>query len=191
MKAAERKVVVSQFKDVVQDTPHPIAHLALETLARASGNNLSEANDHTMDVATRLGVGDEAEVRAAERRLVPYMPTIVEVFQEVNAMVDEAVEGFAFEAFKALPEKDQQELAQLIAGRLRNPASIDSVTAQGRAAIHKVIAVLVERELEASRDVLMHRIATLVAEKWETEVEAVVGKKMAEAIAKVKAEMVR
>jgi hypothetical protein len=146
----------------------------------------------------RLKIGSDDDRPATEQEqaeldridAVLATPTI-QVAEEVKQMVEDSVESFAIEAFKALPEKEREELSQLIAGRLRKPSSIESVTAEGAIAIRKVVSVLVERELEASRDVLMHRIAVLVAERWEAEVDAVVGKKLSEAVAKVKAEMSR
>jgi hypothetical protein len=162
------EVAASIIRQHVQEMPAPLSRLANRTAQLA----IAYAEAHPKDEVPGLAVA-----------ILPY--------QEITRMAHEAVETFALEAFKALPEAERVELAQLIAGRLRKPSSIDSVTADGAAAIKRLIGVLVDRELEASRDVLMHRIATLVAERWEAEVEAVVGKKLAEAVVKIKAEMAR
>jgi hypothetical protein len=167
-RAISKEVAVSILRQHVQDMPAPLAMLANKTAQLA---------------ASYYEAHPDGDLPGLKNAILPY--------QEITRMAQEAVDTFALEAFKALPEKDQEELAQLIAGRLRKPASIDSVTAEGAAAIKRLIGVLVDRELEASRDVLMHRIATLVAERWEAEVEALVGKRLAEAVAKIKADMAR
>src|SRR5579863_6429484 len=83
-----------------------------------------------------------AYAEAHSKDEVPGLAVAILPYQEITRMAHEAVETFALEAFKALPEAERVALAQLIAGRLRKPSSIDSVTADGAAAIKRLIGVL-------------------------------------------------
>jgi hypothetical protein len=113
------------------------------------------------------------------------------IFLEIEEMVTASTELFVVEVLKSLPEKDREALAQLIADRLRKPQSLDQVQATGRSAIKLVIEQLVANEINAGLEVQRARIAKLVADAWESEVGAIVRKKLADAVAKVKAEFAR
>jgi len=108
---------------------------------------------------------------------------------EVTSMVDKAVPEFAALAFQSLDAEDRADIAKMVAERLRKPQSVEAVAGVGKKAIERVIETLVERELEAAMPVLLHRISELVDKSWEEHVDAVVKKKLALALDKIKAEM--
>lgn len=106
-------------------------------------------------------------------------------------MLNETVEALALAAFESMKDEDREELVSHLAAQLRKQKNVDAVTDLGKKAIARVVGVLVDRELEAMQDVLLHRIAELVASQWETQIEAVVRRKVDEALAKVKAEIAK
>ncbi len=157
------------FKEVLATSPPAIVNLATKICLLANERG--------------------GAVLPGDRGIIVHGSISLDLFMEVFPLMSETVSALAFAVFSNISDTERRELGRIVTDRLKKPASLEMVGAQGRSVLQVLVAALVESEVEALRPVLEHRVKELVRERWEKEVDALARTRLDAALAKVRKEL--